>query len=356
MNANKLLINKDYTVKETLKKIDSSAEKILFVADKSNKLIGAISDGDIRRYILSGGKLNDKITDIFNPKPLFLPENADKNMIKELLLKNKIEVIPLINKDKKITGAASWFEIFGRNNFDHTNKVSVPVVIMAGGKGSRLDPFTRILPKPLIPIGEKPIIEIIMNNFCRFGCDNFFMTLNYKGEMIKSYFDNSETKFNISYIWEKKFLGTAGSLKLLPGNIGKNIFVTNCDVIIETDYADIFSYHIENNNKMTIVGSFQHHEIPYGVIDMSKNGCLKKINEKPELDFMVNAGLYLIEKDILRLLPSNKGCDITELISIMLKNKLKIGVYPISQNSYIDVGEWKKYQTTINNITEKLND
>jgi NDP-sugar pyrophosphorylase family protein len=304
--------------------------------------------------MIKGVNLTNSIAHIYNDNPIVAHEGYLAKEIKELMLAHRLECIPVIDSQKRVVNVLVWDSIFSGKKSKENIKLDIPVVIMAGGKGARLDPFTRILPKPLIPIGKKPIIEIIMDNFAKTGCHKFYLTVNYKGEMIKSYFDNTDSGYKVRYIWEKKYLGTAGSLRLLPDDFAQTFFVTNCDVIVKTDYLDMLSFHKENRNAMTMVGSVQHYEIPYGVLKIKNGGRLKCINEKPEYDFIVNAGLYIIEKEILTHIPKNKFCDITDFIATLHKNNLKIGVYPVSQNSYIDIGEWKKYQNTLNNIAEKL--
>jgi len=205
---------------------------------------------------------------------------------------------------------------------------------MAGGKGTRLDPFTKVLPKPLIPIGERTIIDIIMDKFYQNGIKEFYISINHKSRMIKSYFEEANTKFIIHYLEENQPLGTAGSLKLLEGKIEGSLLVSNCDIIIDTDYSEIIEFHEKKKYDMTIVGSFRHYVIPYGVCEISNGGSLKEIREKPEYDFLVNTGMYVLEPDVLVPIPVNKFYHITDLINEYLKRQEKVGVYPISEKWY----------------------
>jgi len=219
---------------------------------------------------------------------------------------------------------------------------------MAGGKGSRLKPITNIIPKPLIPLGEKTIVEIIMNKFIEVGCNNFFMSVNYRADFIKHYFKTlNDDTYKIRYFQEKKPLGTAGSLFLLKDKISTTFFVTNCDIIIEQDYREIYDYHKDVKNELTIVTALKHYKIPYGIIETSENGQLISLSEKPEYTFKINSGLYILEPHLLNEIPENKFFHITQIIEKIKKRNGKIGAFPISEKSWIDIGEWKVYLENI---------
>ena len=222
---------------------------------------------------------------------------------------------------------------------------------MAGGKGTRLDPVTKVLPKPLIPIGDKSIIKIIIDRFCEYGIKKFYITLNYKSRMIKAFFEdlNSslKSKYNIVYIDEIKPLGTGGSLKLLQNKIQGPFFVSNTDILIEADYSEILKFHIENKNDITLVASIKNFDIPYGVCEIENGGTLLKIREKPEFSFLVNTGMYIVNSDMIRIIPRNQLYHLTHLMEDVKARKGKVGVYPISDKSWIDIGEWEKYRKAL---------
>ena len=219
---------------------------------------------------------------------------------------------------------------------------------MAGGKGTRLDPFTRIFPKPLIPIGDNPIIEIIMDKFAKYGMKSFIISVNTKAKMIKAYFEDSRSKYNISFIDEDKPLGNIGALRFLEGKLKTPFFISNCDIIVECDYTKIYEFHQQHNCDLTIVGSLQHYTIPYGVCDIENGGILKSIKEKPEYDLLVNTGMYVFNPDILKFIPKNEFFNIPDLIKKLKKARKKIGVYPVSEKSWIDVGKLSEYKKHIN--------
>lgn len=346
----KILISENKSIIEALRLLDETAEKVLFVVDSDSKLLGALTDGDIRRYLLSGQCMENDISTVYNNKPKYLSEKecTDENL-KKIFLKNKIEVVPILDDSRHVINIATWDKVFSGKNKTRLNKrrINVPVVIMAGGKGTRLDPFTKILPKPLIPIGDKPIIEVIMDKFHAFGMMDFYVTLNHKSKMIKAYFEEFKTKYKITYIDEEKPLGTAGGLKYLPSEVSGIIFVTNSDIIIEGDYRKILKFHKDNKNEITIVASVKNYNIPYGVCEIENGGILRKIKEKPNLSFLVNTGMYVVNSSVLSIIPEGEYYHITQLIEDIKCRGKRIGVYPVSENAWMDVGEWEKYKETL---------
>jgi NDP-sugar pyrophosphorylase family protein len=218
---------------------------------------------------------------------------------------------------------------------------------MAGGKGKRLDPFTKILPKPLIPIDEKPVIEVIMDNFKKYGFNKFIIALNYKAEMIKMYFAENPNNYQIEYIQEKNFLGTIGALSLIKDKLGGTFIVSNCDVIIDANYDDTLNYHKQNNNQITVLGVSRNINIPYGILNM-KNTCadFEEIIEKPDYHFIVNSGVYVLEPEVVDLIPRNQTTDMPDLLVLAKKKGFKIQVYPVNC-SWFDIGEWGEYKKAI---------
>lgn len=341
------LIAKSCTVKETMRQMKQIGEKVLFVIDEENKLFGAISDGDIRKWILSEGSLDEAINKVCNKNPITVTENYDIEKVKKLMLDLKIEAIPVAKDNKDIIDILVWDTVFRGEVSKHKEEIKIPVVIMAGGKGDRLDPFTKILPKPLIPIGDKPIIEIIMNKFREYGVMEFYISVNHKSKMIKSYFEEIDSIYSIKYIEEPMPLGTAGSLRLLENIIDGSFLVTNCDIIIESDYSEMIKFHNENNYDMTLVVSCKHYVIPYGVCEIVNGGMLKTIREKPAHDLLVNTGMYIMKSKLFNLIPENQFFNITDLIMKAKQSHYKIGVFPVSEKSWIDVGRWEEYHKAV---------
>ncbi|MCX6112253.1 MAG: sugar phosphate nucleotidyltransferase [Proteobacteria bacterium] len=341
------------SVKVALKKLDKTARKVIIVIDENNKLLGTLSDGDVRRYILDNRSLDQSIQGVFNTVPVFVrDEDIFEKNIKNILINKKIELLPVINCDKKVSGYLTWDQVFELSNDTHNNyigrELDIPVVIMAGGKGTRLEPFTNIFPKALIPFEGRTILEVIISEFRKHDIKNYYLTLNYKGAIIESYLNCLDKEYSVEYIREEKFLGTAGSLKLLENKIKGPFVVSNCDIIVKADYSDVLSFHNKHQASLTILSSIQHYKIPYGIVSFKEGGEVTEIVEKPEYTFTINTGVYIINDDVLKYIPSNKNFDMTDLISILLKNNKKVITYPVNENDYFDIGQWDEYKKSIN--------
>jgi NDP-sugar pyrophosphorylase family protein len=223
---------------------------------------------------------------------------------------------------------------------------------MAGGKGTRLDPFTRVLPKPLIPIGDKAVIEIIIDSFLGYGVTAFHISINHKAKLIKSFFEELHPTYSVKFIEEDQPLGTIGGLRALIGLVDGPLIVTNCDIIVRADYADLVHTHEKDGNDITVVASLKDYNIPYGVCELEAGGRLKRIIEKPHYDLLVNTGMYVLRSDILSLIPENRMCHATELIDIVVRNGGKIGVFPISEKAWLDTGEWAEYRRAVQALSQ----
>lgn len=361
-NCHELLVLEKTTIKDVMRKMDKASRKIIFVADRKGRLLGTITDGDIRRWILSNGDLNCRSDRIYNRKPVYVIQEGNDalsyiNDARKMMFETGVDAVPVVDQAMRITDIVSLRDVVKDESAKTIKGASlkIPVVIMAGGQGSRLDPFTRILPKPLIPIGEKPVVEIIIENFLRHTTGDIYLILGYKAEMVRSYFDNAVSKYRLTYIHEgENPLGTAGGLHLLPKQFPRTFFLSNCDTIITAKYEDIYAFHRDNKYDITIVGSIQHHTVPYGVIKINSNRALKKIEEKPEYDFLVNTGMYVLEKSVLRYISSSKPLHVTDLIKKVRAHKGKVGVYPVSEKSWFDVGQWESYRKTTKGLIEGL--
>jgi NDP-sugar pyrophosphorylase family protein len=259
------------------------------------------------------------------------------------MTKLRAECMPVVDENGNLVKVYSWKDIFGSKVQTEYPNLEIPVVIMAGGMGSRLAPLTNIYPKPLIPIGEKTIVESIMDKFVNYNCHDFYMSVNYKADTIKNYFDFiNNPEYNVSYFQEDKQMGTAGSLRLLKDKINSTFFVSNCDILIEEDYANILEYHRSNKNELTVVAAVKTISIPYGTIITGENGLLESIEEKPTLSFKINTGLYILEPSLLDDIP-DEFFHITHLMEKLKAQGRRVGVYPISQNDWKDMGDWKEY-------------
>jgi dTDP-glucose pyrophosphorylase len=328
-----ILIDEESSMIKAMEVLDATSKKVLFV-QREGQLSAAITDGDIRRWILSKGSLDAKVKDIANYNPLYLYEH-ERSTAKEFMKKNHIEAVPIVDDSRKIIALV----LLNEEDIEPRKKINVPVVIMAGGLGKRLYPYTKILPKPLIPIGEIPIIEHIMNRFNQYGSDQFFLVVNHKKNMIKAYFNDSAKTYRVNYIDEDQPLGTGGGLSLLKDKIKTTFILSNCDILIEEDYEKIYSYHKKESNIITMVCSLKNIKIPYGVIEISKTGEIETMREKPELSFFINTGMYIVEPKVAEELEENKAVDFPNIIEKYREAGEKIGVYPISENSWLDMGQ-----------------
>jgi NDP-sugar pyrophosphorylase family protein len=290
---------------------------------------------------------------VCNNNPKSVNENYRLDEVKHLMVTLLIECIPVVKDDKQISEVLTWEQVFVDKHPIQKGQLDLPVVVMAGGKGTRLDPFTRVLPKPLIPINDKPIIEIIMDKFGEYGVKEFYLSVNHKSRMIRSYFEEVNDRYTINYIEEEEPLGTAGSLRSLVDRINDSVLVVNCDTIIESDYNELVKFHNDKGNDLTLVVSLKHYVIPFGVCEIENGGELKEIKEKPESDLLVNTGMYVIRKRALKIIPENQFFNITDLIEKCKKQGHKVGVFPISDKCWIDIGHWDEYQNAIEKMRIK---
>ncbi len=343
-----LCVDYNDSILNTLKKMDELKRKLLIVTH-NNKYYSLISIGDLQRAIIKNENLNSPIDIILRNGVSVATEGDNINEIKQTMLKLRIEFMPIISIENEIINVLFWEELFTEGEKQKTtSQFNLPVVIMAGGKGTRLSPLTNILPKPLIPIGEKTIIEDIMDKFVNCGCANFFISVNYKADLIKYYFDSlSNPNYSIKYFQETKPLGTAGSLHLLKDQIKSTFFVSNCDIIIEQDYADVLNYHRANKNEITVVAAIKNIQIPYGTIQTKENGLIDSLSEKPEYTFKINTGFYILEPHLIAEIPEDTFFHITYLIEKLYKEDRKVGVFPISEGSWTDIGNWEEYLRSI---------
>ena len=351
----KYTILEDDNIKNALLKLKVNGEKTLVVISKTNKLKGTLSDGDVRTAFLNNLNLNSKIKKILKKECIyFYDQEYTLSTLKKIFLESKIGLIPIIDGKKNIVKIVSWDNIFV--NKYKIKKLDAKIVIMAGGKGSRLEPFTEILPKPLIPVNNRTIIEIIIEKFKEHNINQFYISVNYKFEIIKAYLKETNLKCKINYLTEKKQLGTAGPLSLLPKHINKTIVVSNCDITIDEDYSEIYDYHKSKKHDLTLVITNKKTILPYGNCIIDKKGNLKKIIEKPENNYFINTGFYFLEPKVIKLIPKNVNYNFNELINDLIKKKYKIGVFPIQNQNWKDVGQWSEYLDFLkkNNLSNEI--
>ena len=346
------LIRPSVKIKIALNQLSISGDGCLVVVDDKKKLLGTLTDGDVRKSILTGSSLNSKIEKIYQKKPTYVLKNRySSNKIKEIFISKRIDLIPVLDKKMRVVKIIYFNDIFkNKKRFRDSEKNLTEIIIMAGGKGSRLQPFTNVLPKPLIPINGKPIIEHILEIFQKQKFINFNISINFKSKILKSFFSEMTEKPKISFIEEHKPLGTAGSLYLMKNKTKKPIIVSNCDTILNLNFNELLNFHNSNKNSITLVTSKKEFTIPYGNCELDKKGNLKNLKEKPKVKYFINVGLYVIEPKLLKIIPKNKHYDMTDLISAAKKRGFQIGVYPIGKKDWTDVGQWHEYRKAVDKM------
>jgi len=339
---NGILIDEECTIFDAMKLLNKSGRRILFVL-KTDKLVASLTDGDIRRGILEGKELNEKIKEVANYCPIYLFK--EQIMEAEFLIeKEQIDALPIINENHEVIDI-----IFAKPTYEEIKKFDcdVPVVIMAGGIGTRLHPYTEVLPKPLIPINGMPIIEHIIKQFLRYGCNDFHIIVNYKRNMIKAYFDDIEKNYQLNYIFEEKKLGTGGGISLLQGKIDKTFILSNCDIMIDENMVNVYQKHKEQKNIITMVCARKDYVIPYGVVTINRDDSdkIEAIQEKPQINFLTNTGCYIVEPRVIEEMNYNETIDFPEIIKSYINKNERVGVYIIQDDNWDDIGEMEKLQS-----------
>ena len=323
---------------EALKQMDALDKKLLIVVDKT-QYKGLLSAGDIQRAIIENKSLDTSICNILRKNTRIGRPHDSFDSIKKMMLNYRMEFCPVVDELNNILRIHFWEDVFLDKTAQPVNTFDLPVIIMAGGFGTRLRPLTQVLPKPLIPIGDKTMLQEIFERFGKHGCKQFYISVNYKADLIEFYLKNENLPYQLIFVREEKPLGTAGSLSLLKGKLKQTFFVNNCDILINEDYSEILAFHYRNNNEITIIAALKNYAIPYGTIETGSNGQLLELKEKPELTFKINSGMYILEPHIVDEIPENEFFHITQLIERVKERKGRIGVFPVSEKSWKDIGE-----------------
>lgn len=320
------------TVSEVMQKIDRNQNGILFVVDDAQKLIGCITDGDVRRFLLTGGRMDACAIEATNRTPKVARSEEEARI---LYHKRNYIVIPIIDEEGTIV------DLYNGENQKISRRpaLNIPVVINAGGKGTRLDPFTRVLPKPLIPVGDLPIIEHIMKEYQSYSCNAFHIIINYKRELMKAYFAENENHYDISWYVEEKPLGTGGGLSLLRGRFTDTFFFANCDALLTANYESMLRFHKENHNVITMVCAYKNINIPYGVVEMGPDGAIKGMQEKPLISFLTNTGIYIVEPEVIEDIEDDVPIGFPDIVERERQKGKKVAAFPVSENDWMDMGQ-----------------
>lgn len=321
------------TVLQAMQMINNNTFGILFLTNESGKLTGCITDGDIRRFLLKGGKMADTAYDAaeHNPRHATSIEEA-----KILYHKKNFIVIPILDEGGFVIDLYCGDPQLQKKGRASLN---IPVVINAGGRGTRLDPFTKVLPKPLIPVGELPIIELIMKEYQSYCCNDFRIIVNYKKELMKAYFYDSENYYNITWYDEEKPLGTGGGLSLLRGMLDSTFFFTSCDALLTANYESMIKFHQEQGNAITMICAYKKIYIPYGVVEVGEQGAIKSMKEKPLMSFLTNTGIYIVEPDVIEDIKDDEVIGFPEIVEREKQKGRKVAVFPVPENDWMDMGQ-----------------
>lgn len=349
MNIQDIIINEEISIRQAAKILDKTAKQVLLITE-DNKLKAVLTDGDIRRWILKSGDLSAPVKEIANYSPKYITE-TERYKAKRLMKKYSISSIPVVSIEGEVKSIIFWNDL-DMSSVEKKPSLDIPVVIMAGGLGTRLYPYTKILPKPLIPIGDIPIVERIINRFKGFGCNEYYLTVNYKKNMIKAYFEEVVKNYNIYYIEEDKPLGTGGSLYFLKDKIKSTFFVSNCDILIDSDYEAMYDYHKENKNFITMICAVKNMVIPYGVVNLNNEGNIQSMVEKPEYSFLTNTGMYIIEPEALQLIKEDTFIHLPDIAKECMDKGMKVGVYPITERAWMDMGQPDEMQEMMKRLEE----
>lgn len=343
-SANILSLNS--TVQDAIRVLDKEIYKFVCIVDEKNVLKGIFTQGDMRKYLLDNGEITAPIAHAMNADPFVFSSRREAIQIAK---EKYLVVYPIVNDNNVLMD----FYVCGNENAQilaGKPLEGIPLVIMAGGKGTRLYPYTKILPKALIPIGDLTICERIINQFTRWGCKDIYLILNYKAGMIRAYFEELDKNYNIHYVEETKFLGTGGGLSLLKGMINSTFILSNCDVLVDADYDCVLKTHINSKNVITFITAMKDVVIPYGIISTSSDGQIVNMEEKPELSFLTNTGVYIVEPYVIDELQEDEFIHITDIAARYLSKNKPVGAFPISGKAWLDMGQFSEMETMLKEL------
>lgn len=344
-----VLIDVNTTVLSAIKHMDTEGLRVLLVVDNEQHLLGIITDGNVRRYLLNQRSLEVSVQEIMNTNPITasILENQDQLLMKMHSL--GILHLPIVDDEKRVVDLETFDSLFVKRTRDNW------VIFMAGGLGKRLYPLTLDCPKPLLKIGDKPIAEILLENFIKSGFKKYYFSVNYKSDMIRDYFGSGQRwGVQIHYIEEDAALGTAGSLSLLPSIPDKPFFVVNADILTNINFGHILEFHQEHKDKSHATLCVRQHQntIPFGLVHIDGvDHKLIEIEEKPTRNFFVNAGIYILEPNVLRHLSFNSYCDMPQFLSDLARQGLRVTTFPIREY-WLDIGHHDNLVRAANDYLE----
>jgi dTDP-glucose pyrophosphorylase len=337
-----LIVDNSTTLMDAMRKMDEIGGKLLMVLD-GLKFVSLISLGDIQRAIINNIDLNSSVSIISREINVVGSLENSIDEIKQIMLSIRAEFLPVIDSKKNIVKIYYWNDLFDTTSIVKKKMLTNNVVIMAGGFGTRVQPLTNVIPKPLLPVNGRSFLEEIIHRFSSYSINNYYISINYKAELIKFYINNLNLPFNISFFSETTPRGTIGGVVGLKGKFNEPFFVSNCDILIDADYSEIVNFHTINKFDITLVAAVMTNRSEYGTLITGDNGELLSLEEKPQHNYKINTGMYLIEPKLIDLIPSEGLFHVTDLIDLVRNRGGKIGVFPISEKSWRDFGTLSAY-------------
>lgn len=342
----KLCIPPEMSVGEAISVLVDGGKRVIFIVDSDHRLLGLMTNGDMRRYLLTGQPMTLSVARAMNAHPHVFHTQADALASRE---RNEYIVYPIVDRSGVLVDAL-FPDQKEKPHILNNDLEDVPLVIMAGGKGTRLYPYTKILPKAIMPIGRYSITERIIQAFHQYGCHQVYMVLNHRASLIKAYLSEVETHCQIDYVQETAFSGTAGGLLLLRDRLQRTFILSNCDILINDDLACAYKTHVAQKNQITFVCSLQNLTVPYGVIETTSEGQIRTITEKPQYSFLANTGVYILEPEVLQQIQDGEFIHITDLTERCIAAGMRAGVFPVSNKAWLDMGQIEEMERMIKEL------
>jgi dTDP-glucose pyrophosphorylase len=336
-----LLMTPSLTIRDAIARIDAGNAGIVLVTDEGERLLGTVTDGDVRRGLLRGLSLTDPVSAVMNKSPTTAGCREDRAAILALMKRKLFHQIPLVDERGRVVGLETLDELL------QPGRRETPVVLLAGGLGMRLRPLTEEVPKPMLRIGDKPILESILDNFIEYGFCKFHVAVNYKADVIERHFgDGSKWGVEITYLRETEKLGTVGPLSLLPELPTEPLVVMNADILTRVNFTQLIDYHRDNEAVATVCVREHRHTVPYGVVSMSDDSQLIGIEEKPVHRSMVSAGIYIVEPEALSQLPKGRHCDMPAFLQGLMASGQRVIGFPIHE-FWLDIGRLEDLERAV---------
>lgn len=340
------IISPESTVRQAIERMTENLLKGVVITDNKGIVLGIFTNGDMRSFFLQGGLLSANIRLAMNTAP-FLYKSIEEVMDE----REKFErvIYPIVDQERRLIDVID-FNAHAMEQTVSDALSNIPLVIMAGGKGTRLYPYTKILPKPLIPIGDVTITERIIKTFQKFGCNTVYMILNHKANMIKAYMSDITKDYDVRFVDEIKFQGTGGGLQLLKGILKQTFILSNCDTLLNADLECAYLTHRLKGNKITFICAMKDYVVPYGVIETDTDGNILEMREKPDYSFLVNTGVYIIEPDVIDFIEPEEYIGLPDLAQRMMAKGYKVGVFPIPEKAWMDMGQFSEMENMMKSL------